>query len=256
LNDLRTGDRIRVTTGPNNFAAKIEAVRQGEQAFANPQEETRRRPNFEEFPREGVQSERRDDDAAWLGVVLKQKQSGEGRDGVELTQVYPSGPAARSGLYSGDVLVQIAGEKIASPEQAAKLIEESKPNEAIELVVVRDGQERTVQANLGARRDFLFEERFQGQNGENSSESDGNQYPDHAMMLDTICTLLTFQFTRHINGREPQWQRVFNGMGRVVLTITFAALFTAALNTSLLLLADRLNFLLRDIPTQLTGLFP
>lgn len=72
----------------------------------------------------------------------------------------------------------------------------------------------------------------------------------------TICTLLTFQFTRHINGREPQWQRVFNGMGRVVLTITFAALFTAALNTSLLLLADRLNFLLRDIPTQLTGLFP
>jgi hypothetical protein len=69
----------------------------------------------------------------------------------------------------------------------------------------------------------------------------------------TICTLLTFQFTRQINGREPRWRHFLNGVGRVVLTITFAALFAAALNTSLLLLADRLNFLLRDIPTQLSG---
>lgn len=68
----------------------------------------------------------------------------------------------------------------------------------------------------------------------------------------TICTLLTFQFTRQINGREARWQNILNGVGRVVLTITFAALFTAALNTSLLLLAERLNFLLRDIPTQLS----
>ena len=72
----------------------------------------------------------------------------------------------------------------------------------------------------------------------------------------TICTLLTFQFTRRINGREPRWQNIFNVVGRVVLTITFAVLFTAALNTSLLLLADRLNFLLRDIPTQLSEFMP
>ena len=70
----------------------------------------------------------------------------------------------------------------------------------------------------------------------------------------TICILLTFQFTRQINGREPRWQQIFNTVGRVVLTITFAALFAAALNTSLLLLAERLTYLLRDIPPQLSEL--
>jgi hypothetical protein len=36
--------------------------------------------------------------------------------------------------------------------------------------------------------------------------------------------------------------------------ITFGALFAAVLNTSLLLLAERLNYLLRDIPAQLSEL--
>ena len=81
-------------------------------------------------------------------------------------------------------------------------------------------------------------------------------FPGHGLVTAflTVCTLLTFQFTRRINGREPRWQYVLNGIGRTVLTITFAVLFVAALNTSLLLLADRLNFLLRDIPSQLSGL--
>jgi hypothetical protein len=36
--------------------------------------------------------------------------------------------------------------------------------------------------------------------------------------------------------------------------ITFGVLYAAVLNTSLLLLADRLNYLLRDIPAQLSEL--
>ncbi len=80
-------------------------------------------------------------------------------------------------------------------------------------------------------------------------------FPGHGLVTAvlTICTLLTFQFTRQINGREARWQTIFNNIGRVVLTITFGVLFAMALNTSLLLLADRLNYLLRDIPTQLSG---
>ena len=80
-------------------------------------------------------------------------------------------------------------------------------------------------------------------------------FPGHGLVTAvlTICTLLTFQFTRQINGREARWQAIFNNIGRAVLTITFGVLFAMALNTSLLLLADRLNYLLRDIPTQLSG---
>jgi hypothetical protein len=70
----------------------------------------------------------------------------------------------------------------------------------------------------------------------------------------TVCTLLTFQFTRRINSTEPRWQGVLSGIGRAVLMITFGVLYAAVLNTSLLLLADRLNYLLRDIPAQLSEL--
>jgi hypothetical protein len=70
----------------------------------------------------------------------------------------------------------------------------------------------------------------------------------------TVCTLLTFQFTRRINSTEPRWQGVLSSIGRAVLMITFGVLYAAVLNTSLLLLADRLNYLLRDIPAQLSEL--
>ena len=74
------------------------------------------------------------------------------------------------------------------------------------------------------------------------------------MAVLTICTLLTFQFTRRINYSEPRWQRTLSSLGRAVLMITFGTLFAATLNTTLLLLADRLNYLLRDIPVQLSEL--
>lgn len=62
----------------------------------------------------------------------------------------------------------------------------------------------------------------------------------------TICTLATFQFTRRINEEEtwkrPFWQRWLASIGRIVLTITFGALFAGVLNTSLILLIDRVNY--------------
>lgn len=62
----------------------------------------------------------------------------------------------------------------------------------------------------------------------------------------TICTLLVFQFTGKRN-REGEWmraawQRPFAFVGQVVMTITFGALFAGVLNSSLILLADRLSY--------------
>jgi hypothetical protein len=81
-------------------------------------------------------------------------------------------------------------------------------------------------------------------------------FPGHGIVTAvlTICTLLTFQFTWRNSSPDSRWRRSLTGIGRAVLMITFAALFAAVLNTSLLLLADRLNYLLRDIPAQLSEL--
>ncbi len=184
MNNLRTGDRIEVTMGPNNVAMRIDVTRDGTKEGPAP---GAGRPDFEEETprREGLETKAAEN-TPWLGVVLNQAE--EGQQGVQVAQIFPSGPAARAGLRSGDVLVQIAGQDVTSPEVAAQMIEKAKANEPIELVVLRGEQRQTITATLGNRQDFLFEQRQsnqnQGQGEAGSFEFEGSSIPDHAMMLE------------------------------------------------------------------------
>lgn len=68
----------------------------------------------------------------------------------------------------------------------------------------------------------------------------------------TVCTLLTFQFTalrpRSSGVWQPaMWQRGVTAVGRIVLTITFGALFATLLSTGLILLAERLNYFITEL---------
>lgn len=68
----------------------------------------------------------------------------------------------------------------------------------------------------------------------------------------TVCTLLAFQFTalRPRSGgtwQPAMWQRGVTAVGRIVLTITFGALFATLVSTGLILLAERLNFFLTEL---------
>jgi hypothetical protein len=64
----------------------------------------------------------------------------------------------------------------------------------------------------------------------------------------TVCTLLTFQFTGRLGQdgewQRPRWQGGLVVIGRIVLTVTFAVLFTGVFGTSVLLLIDRVNLYL------------
>jgi len=77
-------------------------------------------------------------------------------------------------------------------------------------------------------------------------QSDVGKVPGIFLAIFTVCTLFTFQFTGRL-GKEgewvrPVWQRGLVLIGRAVLTITFGVLFTTVLNTSLVLLIDRVNY--------------
>jgi len=68
----------------------------------------------------------------------------------------------------------------------------------------------------------------------------------------TVCTLLAFQFTalrpRSSGAWQPaMWQRSITAVGRIVLTVTFGALFATLISTGLILLAERLNFFLTEL---------
>ena len=71
----------------------------------------------------------------------------------------------------------------------------------------------------------------------------------------TICTLLSFQFsTLNQDGTPIRWLQPINGVGRVVITITFGALFATALTTSIALLAERLAFFATSLADAVTSL--
>ncbi len=68
----------------------------------------------------------------------------------------------------------------------------------------------------------------------------------------TIATLITFQFTGRTSGEgewiRPWWQQMgLVHIGQAVIIITFGALFAAVLNTSLILLIERISFFLTKL---------
>lgn len=186
LNDLRTGDKIQVTMGPNNVAMKIEVTRNkaGQRGDAGEDRQPSQRPDFEDQPQGEGEIEATPKATPWLGVILSEAE--EGQQGVPIRQTFPSGPAARAGLRGGDVVVQVGGKEVASPEEVARIIESSKPNEPIDLVVLRGDQEVTITATLANRSDFLFENRTANrQPGQEEFPGfEGFNIPEHAMMLE------------------------------------------------------------------------
>jgi hypothetical protein len=177
MGNLKTGDRIEVTMGPNNVAMKIDVIRNAARQGAA-------RPDFEEQPQGQGEVQAQAKITPWLGVVLNKAE--EGKQGVEIRHIFPSGPAARAGLRSGDMLIQFEGKDVASPEDVAKLIAEGKVDEPIEVVVLRGEERFPIKTALANRSDFLLDGPFSndGQGQDGFGEFDHSHVPDHAMMLE------------------------------------------------------------------------
>ena len=85
---------------------------------------------------------------AYLGVATEQVENG---DGVRLAEVRAGTPAASAALRSGDVVTKIDGEAVTAPDELRRLIDAKRPGDSVELTIVRNGTEQTVQVELGAR---------------------------------------------------------------------------------------------------------
>ena len=92
----------------------------------------------------------------WLGVTLQPLTSDlaasfgvkDGK-GALVSEVQPGSPAARAGLQSGDVIVEVNGKKVEEAGDVARAVGFAKPGEEARLVVWRDRAERTLTAKLG-----------------------------------------------------------------------------------------------------------
>ncbi|MDZ7733799.1 MAG: trypsin-like peptidase domain-containing protein [Acidimicrobiia bacterium] len=88
-------------------------------------------------------------DTALLGVSGDATESGDA--GVLVVEVQPGTAADEAGLEVGDVIRSVDGEQVADIGQLAADISQRDPGEEVEMVVERDGEQRTVRATLGSR---------------------------------------------------------------------------------------------------------
>ncbi|MBK1697247.1 DegQ family serine endoprotease [Rhodovibrio salinarum] len=96
----------------------------------------------------------------WLGVSVQPVTDQLAR-GLELPQnegaligdVRPDSPADAAGLQSGDVVVGFNGDKVRDPRDLAWMTAQSDPDETVELSLYRDGDQRTVEVELGRLSD-------------------------------------------------------------------------------------------------------
>jgi serine protease Do len=82
----------------------------------------------------------------WLGADYRSVPGG-----VQVMQVAPNSPAARGGLLPGDLIVGYNGQPIDSAAALTRALYNSRPNQQVEIVLLREGQTLKIQITLGVQ---------------------------------------------------------------------------------------------------------
>lgn len=85
---------------------------------------------------------------AYLGSI---PDMAGGVRGVRLTGVRKDSPAELAGIQAGDVIIRIGASEVADLQGMTDALREHKPGDVVDIVVLRDGAERTCRVTLGRR---------------------------------------------------------------------------------------------------------
>jgi len=88
---------------------------------------------------------------AYLGTIPDFTAMESATGGVKLADVRSGGPADKAGIKGGDVIVEMAGTRIDNLYDMTFALQDHKPGETIDVVVLRDGKRVTLHATLGSR---------------------------------------------------------------------------------------------------------
>jgi S1-C subfamily serine protease len=95
---------------------------------------------------------------AYLGVYTADAESTTAQQlgvtadsGAVVTRISADSPADVAGLRTGDVIVELGGTKVTSSADLGNAVRRHKPDEKVEVVVIRDGERKTLEARLAER---------------------------------------------------------------------------------------------------------
>jgi len=96
----------------------------------------------------------------WLGVAIQPVNEDiaesigvDSREGALISQVTEDSPADEAGLKVGDLVVELNGKKVKDPRDLSRRVASLKPKEKAEIVVLRDGKEKTIKVAIGQLED-------------------------------------------------------------------------------------------------------
>ena len=94
----------------------------------------------------------------WLGVGIRPNEEGL----VEITRVEEDSPAEMARLKEGDIILEVEGKKVTSPEMFVSEIRKRKPRQTITLKVKTDEKESDMKVRLGeyTEKDMMKELEF------------------------------------------------------------------------------------------------
>ena len=84
---------------------------------------------------------------AYLGVRIAEEENGK----IVLADVVAGSPAARAGMRSGDVVVEVGGNEVDDVNDVGTAVAERRPGEELSLTVERGGERETYSAKLTGR---------------------------------------------------------------------------------------------------------
>lgn len=85
---------------------------------------------------------------AWFGSIPDMSGGGEG---VLLSGVSAGSPAEKAGVKAGDQLLKLAGKEIADLMAMTEVLRAKQPGDTIEVVLLREGQQKRLSVVLGKR---------------------------------------------------------------------------------------------------------
>jgi serine protease Do len=88
--------------------------------------------------------------AGWLGVLGGSPATTE--SGILIRGVEPDSPAQKAGIRPGDLLTRYRGQQLRDMRQFVYLVERTPVGSKAEIEILRQGDPRTVEAMIGARR--------------------------------------------------------------------------------------------------------
>jgi predicted metalloprotease with PDZ domain len=107
----------------------------------------------------GTQKKENNKVPGWIGVAVQdvnekivRKEKLNSEEGAYVKDVLENGPADSAGIQECDVIIEFNGKKIFDSDDLVKAVRRTSPDTKIDLVLVREGEKKTLNLTVGSKR--------------------------------------------------------------------------------------------------------